>query len=141
MATDASRNGEPITAINVTPLVDITLVLLIIFMVTAKLIVSHRSLNIDLPKAASGDTVQEIFSLALLPSGATQVDGREIDTDDALVELARGARAKHRDLRAVIQADGSVPHRRVMRVLELLRHAGISKIGFAVVPQPAPSKP
>jgi len=139
MASKTSRNGEPITGINITPLVDITLVLLIIFMVTAKLIVSNRSLNVDLPKAASGDTVQEIFSLALLPSGVIQVNGRDVDGDDELVELARRARA-HRDLRAVIQADGSVPHRRVMHVLDLLRQAGVSKIGFAVVPQRLPTK-
>jgi biopolymer transport protein ExbD len=140
MASKTSRNGEPITGINITPLVDITLVLLIIFMVTAKLIVSNRSLNVDLPKAASRDTVQEIFSLALLPSGVIQVNGRDVDGDDELVELARRARAAHRDLRAVIQADGSVPHRRVMHVLDLLRQAGVSKIGFAVVPQRLPTK-
>jgi biopolymer transport protein ExbD len=141
MAHSTSTRGQPIVGINVTPLVDITLVLLIIFMVTAKLIVNHQSLNVDLPKAASGDTVQEIFSLVLLPSGAIQVDGRDIRGDDQLVELAHRARAANRGLRAVIQADGSVQHRRVMHVLDLLRQAGVSRVGFAVVPLDAPSKP
>jgi len=69
----SSRPNAPITGINVTPLVDITLVLLVIFMVTAKLVVS-RALPMDLPKAATGGEVQQIFSVSLLANGTRQVD-------------------------------------------------------------------
>jgi biopolymer transport protein ExbD len=55
--TSRGRSGA-ITGINVTPLVDITLVLLIVFMVTAKLIVNNKGLPIDLPKAATGGEVR-----------------------------------------------------------------------------------
>src|SRR5437868_2486881 len=79
-------NDDPddaITGINVTPLVDITLVLLIIFMVTAKIIVS-QSVPLDLPKAASGTEVQVVFSVVLAADGSTQVDSKPVPTDDAI---------------------------------------------------------
>jgi biopolymer transport protein ExbD len=131
--------GGAITNINVTPLVDITLVLLIVFMVTAKLIVSHVALPVDLPKAATGNDVQEILSVVLATSGATQVNGGTVAGDDDILPLARTAQAGNGDLRAVIKADGDVPHRRVMHVLDLLRQAGVSKIGFGVTPAPSAS--
>jgi biopolymer transport protein ExbD len=136
--TPRSAHG-PITAINVTPLVDVTLVLLIIFMVTAKLIVSHNALPLDLPKAASGGELQEIFSVVLSADGAAQVNGEPLSTDDEILARARGARLSHPDVRAVIRADGTVQHRRVMHVLDLLRLAGLSRIGFAVTPTPVSS--
>jgi biopolymer transport protein ExbD len=131
--------GGAITGINVTPLVDITLVLLVVFMVTAKLIVSHSALQLDLPKAATGSEVQEILSIAIAADGTTQVDGTTVSIDDEILRRARSSFAKNRDLRAVIRADGDVPHRRVMRVLDLLRLAGVSKIGFGVTPLPSAS--
>jgi biopolymer transport protein ExbD len=70
----ANKPSAPITGINVTPLVDITLVLLIIFMVTPKLVVS-RALPLDLPKAATGSEVQQVFALSLAADGSTFVNG------------------------------------------------------------------
>jgi len=131
-------NGA-ITGINVTPLVDITLVLLIVFMVTAKLIVNHDAMPVDLPKAASGSEQQEIFSVVLAADGQAQINGEKVASDEDTLPRARAAQAQNRDLRAVIKADGTVQHSRVMHVLDLLRLAGVSKIGFAVVPAPAPS--
>src|SRR6266550_2431309 len=109
---------EGIVGINVTPLVDITLVLLIIFMVTAKIIVS-QSVPLDLPKAASGTEVQVVFSIVLAADGTTQVDSRAIAGDDGILGLAREAHQKNNDLRAVIKADSAVPHGRVIHVLDL----------------------
>src|SRR5215212_10170414 len=88
-----------ISDINVTPLVDIMLVLLIIFMVTAKIIVS-QSLPLDLPKAAAGQEVQLVFGLELTAGGETFVDGKKVPSDDAILPLAREAQAKNNDLRA-----------------------------------------
>jgi|SRR6188768_378987 len=128
-----NKPNAPITGINVTPLVDITLVLLVIFMVTAKLVMS-RALPMDLPKAASGGEVQQIFSLSLRADGTTQVDGVPSDRDEVVLGRARAALARNSDLRAVVQADGSVPHRRVMHALDVLRQAGLSRIAFGVSP-------
>jgi biopolymer transport protein ExbD len=130
-ASSRSSNGA-ITGINVTPLVDITLVLLIIFMVTAKLVVRRDAMTLDLPKAATGTEVQEMFSIAILTDGSLRLDGQPIG-DSALRERASAALAANKDLRAVIQAEGAVPHRTVMHVLDLLRQTGIAKVGFGVV--------
>ena len=132
-----SQNQEDgiITDINVTPLVDITLVLLIIFMVTAKIIVS-QSLPMDLPKAAQGQDVQLVFGLELHANGDTLIDGKRIPNDDAILPMAKEAQAKNSELRAVIRADTSVKHGRVIRALDLLKQAGVSKIAFGVSPIP-----
>src|SRR5580700_8848755 len=122
-----------VSGINVTPLVDITLVLLIIFMVTAKLIVS-QSLPLDLPKAANGQDIQMIFGVELHANGDTIVNGRKIPTDDAVLPLAKEELAKTPDLRAVIRADTTVQHGRVITVLDLLKTGGVTKIAFGVAP-------
>jgi biopolymer transport protein ExbD len=127
----SSKPSAPITGINVTPLVDITLVLLIIFMVTAKLVVS-RAMPMDLPKAATGGEVQSVFSVALRAEGGTFVNGAAVGDDLALLVSARKALADNAELRAVVQADGDVSHRRVLHALDLLRQAGISRVAFGV---------
>jgi biopolymer transport protein ExbD len=131
---------DAITGINVTPLVDITLVLLIIFMVTAKIIVS-QSVPLDLPKAASGTDVQVVFSVVLAADGTTQVDGKPVVNDDAIMALGRAAHDKNNELRAVIKADSSVPHGRVIHVLDLLKQGGVAKIAFGVTPVPPVGAP
>ncbi|MBX3211750.1 MAG: biopolymer transporter ExbD [Labilithrix sp.] len=133
MGGGSQETDEPITGINVTPLVDIVLVLLIIFMVTAKLIVS-QSVPLDLPKAATGQDIQTVFSVVLAADGTTQVDSKTVPGDDAILGLARAAREKNAELRAVIKADTSVPHGRVIHVLDLLKQAQVAKIAFGVQP-------
>jgi biopolymer transport protein ExbD len=124
---------EAITGINVTPLVDIVLVLLIIFMVTAKLIVS-KSVPLDLPKAATGSDIQTVFSVVLAADGTTQVDSKTVPSDDVILGMARSAHDKNSELRAVIKADAAVPHGRVIHVLDLLKQAQVGKIAFGVQP-------
>jgi biopolymer transport protein ExbD len=133
MAGGAQESDDSITGINVTPLVDVTLVLLIIFMVTAKIIVS-QSIPLDLPKAANGGETQVIFSIVLAANGAAQVDSQAIPNDEAILQLASDAHAKNPDLRAVIKADSAVPHGRVIHVLDLLKTAKVAKIAFGVTP-------
>ena len=125
---------DAITGINVTPLVDITLVLLIIFMVTTK-IVMNSSVPLDLPKAATGTSdVQVVFSIVMAADGRALVDGKAIPNDDAILQLAREAATQHPDLRAVIKADAAVTHGRVIHVLDLLKQAHVNKIAFGVTP-------
>ncbi len=131
MAGGTIDDDDGITGINVVPLVDITLVLLIIMMVTAKIIVS-QSVPMDLPKASSGQNVQMIFAVQLHKNGDVFVDQKKLPNDDAILGLAREARSKDEDLRAVIQADQAVTHGRVIKVLDLLKTAGVAKIAFGV---------
>lgn len=135
MAGGASQDDDDglISAINVTPLVDVVLVLLIIFMVTARIIHS-QGLPMDLPKAAKGDPIQTIFSVELTADGKTVVDSQPVSDDESIQQLAKAGRTENPDLRAVIRADTKVEHGRVIHVLDLLKRAGISKIAFAVSP-------
>jgi biopolymer transport protein ExbD len=142
MAGGASDEDDGlIDNINVTPLVDVTLVLLIIFMVTAKIIVS-QGMPMDLPKAAHGEQMQTVFSVELSADGKTRIDSNIVPNDEVVGRLAQDAKARNKDLRAVIRADQKVEHGRVIHVLDLLKRAGIAKIAFAVTPVPeAPAAP
>jgi biopolymer transport protein ExbD len=135
MAANSSSSDDDglIAGINVTPLVDVTLVLLIIFMVTAKIIVS-QGMPMDLPKAASGESLQTVFSVELSADGKTRVDSNVVPSDEAVGKLAQDAKSRNKELRAVIRADQKVEHGRVIHVLDLLKRAGVGKIAFAVTP-------
>ena len=131
-------DGDIIAGINVTPLVDITLVLLIIFIVTAKIIVAP-AVPLDLPQAAKTEEVQVVLSVILPVKGATLVNGEVVTNDGALADRARTALGRDADLRAVVQADGAVPHRRVIAVLDALKSAGVTRIAFGAVPLEGPA--
>lgn len=122
-----------ISEINVTPMVDVVLVLLIIFIVTARIIVA-QGIPMDLPQAAKSDELQTIFSVELTADGKTFVDSKAVAGDPAIAKLAEQAKTKTKDLRAVIRADKKVEHGRVIGVLDLLKRSGVSKIAFAVSP-------
>lgn len=133
MAGGSNDEDGLISGINVTPLVDVMMVLLVIFMVTAKIIVS-QGMPMDLPKAATGQNIETIFSVALTADGKTEVNSKPVANDDAIGPLAKQARGEHPDLRAVIRADRKVTHGRVIHVLDLLKQNGVAKIAFAVTP-------
>jgi biopolymer transport protein TolR len=141
MASAPQNGGAIIAGINVTPLVDVTLVLLIIFIVTAKIIVTP-AVPLDLPRASQSEELQTVFSVVLPTTGATLVNGDPAADDQALLRLARKALLDAPELRAVINADGAVPHRRVIHTLDLLKTAGIARVAFgALPPEPVPPEP
>lgn len=135
MAGGASSDDDEglISAINITPMVDVVLVLLVIFMVTAR-IIHAQGMPMDLPKAASGESIQTIFSVELSADGKTFVDSEPVPNDAGISKLAEEGKKKNPDLRAVIRADQKVEHGRVIHVLDLLKRAGVAKIAFAVAP-------
>jgi len=135
MASAGLRRGGIIQGINVTPLVDIVLVLLVIFIVTAKIVVTP-AVPLDLPKATQSQDLQTVFSVLLPAQGPLSVDG-EVLGDAALVERARAALARDPQLRAVIQADREVSHGRVIGVLDSLQAAGLSRVAFGAERAPA----
>lgn len=133
MAGGTNARRGIIAGINVTPLVDVTLVLLIIFIVTAKIVVAP-AVPLDLPRASQGQDVQVIFSVLLPSDGSLLVDGTPVASRDVLEGRARAALGENTDLRAVIQADGAVPHREVVSVLDTLKRAGVTRIAFGALP-------
>jgi len=132
MSAPSSSNG-PIISINITPLVDIALVLLIIFIVTAKLVVTP-AVPLDLPQASKSEEVQTILSIIVSAKGELLANGTPISNDDALTALARDHLRRDPQLRVVIAADGAVAHRRVIGVLDRLRVAGVVRVAFGVTP-------
>jgi biopolymer transport protein ExbD len=143
MAGAASRfedddAGRMITEINVTPLVDITLVLLIIFMVTASYIV-NPSIKVDLPKAASGtDQTRTTLAVTLTKDGRLYLNG-ELSDEAKVVGQIASELPKNSDLQAIIAADKIVPHGSVVHIIDLVRRAGVRK--FAINVDSSPSAP
>ena len=123
--------GRMIVDINVTPLVDITLVLLIIFMVTASLIV-NPAIKVDLPKAASGtEQVKTTLALTLTKDGALFLNG-ERSSDDAVVKYIGGELPKNPELQAIIAADRSVSHGDVVHVIDLVKRTGVHRFAINI---------
>jgi len=125
--------------INVTPLVDITLVLLIIFMVATPLIVNNPSIKMDLPRAVAADpTAKTSLALALRrnPAGGYQlfVNG-EAGDDGRVRELVPGLLARSPDLQANIAADKGVAYGDVVHVVDLVKSLGVHR--FALETDPA----
>ncbi len=158
MAGAVENQDDMITGINVVPLVDIVLVLLIIFMVTANFI-AKPAIDMELPKADSGEAKERNqFSLLLGRNGETAIGERRVEeagidaefqrvinefkeekrsnieaeggsvTDNMLDVMASN------ELTMIIQADAQVPHGRVIKFIDRARLAGITKYAFNVDP-------
>ena len=134
MAGVTQENGGAIVGINVTPLVDIVLVLLIVLIVTARIVVAP-AVPLDLPKATTSEQLQVVLSVVVPISGPVLVNGVAAPDDDAFLARARDAIAQNADVRAVINADGATVHRRVIHALDLLRQAGMARIAFGALPE------
>lgn len=92
------------------------------------------------PSTPRGSDIVTVFSVVLAADGSARVDDKSVASDDAIGPLAKEAREKNPELRAVIKADSAVSHGRVIHVLDLLKLAQISKIAFGVQPMdPAPA--
>ena len=127
---DDDGGQNMITDINVTPLVDITLVLLIIFMVTASLIV-NPGIKVDLPKAASGtETSKSTLALTLNKEGVLFLNGEKSD-DAGVVRFIGSELPKNPDLQAIIAADKVVPHGDVIHVIDLVKRSGVHKFAIS----------
>jgi len=136
MASATPRRSGIIEGINVTPLVDITLVLLIIFIVTAKIVVTP-AVPLDLPRADGAEELQTVLSVVVPRDGAMLVDGEPI-TVDGLVVRARAVLTEHPDARAVISADQAASHGRVIAILDALSEGGLTHVAFGALRPDAP---
>jgi biopolymer transport protein ExbD len=120
-----------IADINITPFVDIILVVLIIFMVTASTIV-QSSIKVNLPDAATGEATESTsLGLTLLTDGTMLLDGEFIDADGLRVRL-RQARDESEDIVCLIAADRAVAHGRVIWLIDLIRSEGIAKFALNI---------
>jgi biopolymer transport protein ExbD len=133
MAGSANTDDdEIISAINVTPLVDIVLVLLIVLMVTSSYLV-NKSINVELPKAATGEATTPTLSISLDVAGKLYLDGQATD-EAALQQRIHAAYATDHDVKAVISADGRVTHAQVVAIIDLLRREKVTKFAINTSP-------
>jgi len=127
----ASNDEEPITAINVTPLVDVSLVLVIILMVTTPMM-SQSRLSVTLPKAATDEHKNEEYvTITIDNKGATSVNEKQVYTPKELEQTIAIKLAKTNDKVVIIKADNDVDHGTVIDVMDAAKKSKPRKIYFA----------
>jgi biopolymer transport protein TolR len=125
--------AKPFSDINVTPLVDVMLVLLVIFILTAPLLTSAIRLDLPQSKAAQGGEAPESLSLSLTASGELFVNDKPTALAELPTELARLATQKP-NLEVQLRVDQAVPYGQVLELMGLAQQAGLSRIGFVTAP-------
>jgi len=129
MGAKAGDSQDVISDINMVPLIDIILVVLIIFMVTAPALIKP-SVDVNLPEAASGDeTTPSLLNIAITVDGVVMLNNEEVDEDE-LKNLAKAEVERNQDVQAVIIADRDLPYGQVIRVLDWAKSQGVKN--FAV---------
>ena len=131
---ERTPGAQPMSDINMTPLIDVMLVLLVIFMITAPLMTS--SLKLDLPKtdaAQPGDTPLFI-SVALDRDGRTFVGDEAVDAAEFARRVAAAAQ-RNPQTEVQLRADKAVPYGRVAELIGTVQKAGLTRIGFITDPE------
>ena len=127
----ADSGEDAITGINITPLVDVVLVVLIIFMATAPMI-ARRALKVDLPKAGKSDKVAtEALPITLDGSRRLAIGGRSVSLDELRKLLAAAVTARP-DQAVTLSADQALAYGEVAELLDAVRSAGVRKVGLEV---------
>jgi biopolymer transport protein ExbD len=129
---NSSQENSMMSEINVTPLVDVMLVLLVVFIITAPLL-APQSLRINLPKTDAvqqNDKPQKV-SLVVDAQGNLELDQRHMDDRSLATTLHQHAADPQFQLQ--IEADDAVPYGRVAELMALAQHAGISKLSFLTI--------
>ena len=132
---EAKKPAKPMSEINMTPLIDVMLVLLVIFMVTAPLMTS--SLRLDLPQAQGAESEsRDPLNLALDAKGQAYLDEQPLD-EAALKDRLQEAARRNAQAEVQLRADRAVPYGRVAELLALLQESGLTRIGFITELPPA----
>ena len=126
-----SQRYKPMADINVTPMVDVMLVLLVIMIVSAQYIVS-QSIKVELPKAASAsESVASVAAVTLTKDGKVFYNQEPLNEGE-LVNHFKSAIAGNKDLNLIVSADKEVQHGRVVHVIDLAKLEGIVKFAINV---------
>lgn len=130
MGASFNKDDEAIADINITPFVDIILVVLIIFMVTTPIIM-NPGIKIQLPKAASGEeTKQTKLNVSISKDGKILLNGA-VENDNSLGQKVKDLVAKNKEIQAIIAADKDVAHGTVIRVIDIVKSNGVSKFAIS----------
>ncbi|WP_326543617.1 ExbD/TolR family protein [Pseudorhodoferax sp.] len=133
---ERTQGAQPISDINVTPLVDVMLVLVVIFILTAPLLAS--SIRLDLPRSegATPGSAREAVTVVVDAAGQAYLDDQPL-AQSALAERLRRIGAERPDTEVQLRADAAVPYGRVVEVMGAANAAGLSRIGFVTEPPAA----
>ena len=137
---ERTKGAEPVSEINVTPMVDVMLVLLVIFILTAPLMTS--SIKLDLPKtdAAKAAETPKFVTLVVDKTGQTFLNDQPIALQALKISLKQTA-AQNPDTEVQLRADEAVPYGKVVEVMGAAQKAGLNRIGFvADAPASAPDQ-
>jgi biopolymer transport protein ExbD/biopolymer transport protein TolR len=134
---ERNAGAQPLSEINMTPLIDVMLVLLVIFIITAPLIGS--SLKLDLPRAEGGSPGEApaFVALAIDSEGRLFIDDQAASREQ-VVERVRDAARRNPDTEVQLRADQRVPYGRVAELIGWVQQAGLSRIGFVTEAAPKP---
>ncbi len=132
---DPGNQPQPMAEINTTPLVDVMLVLLVIFIITAPLLTHAIRLDLPAARAPAAPEAPGSITLSIDPSGAVFWDEEPVATLDALDERFRQAAARRPQPELRLRADRETRYRRIAEVMASAQQAGIEKIGFVTDPR------
>ena len=127
---DSNSDDSMISGINVTPLVDVVLVLLVVLMVTATYLAA-RTIPVDLPKGVTGEPTGVTLAITVDEQGRTFLDGESV-SDEVLRQKVRKARAADPEVRAILAADRDTRHKNVVNVIDLLRQERVNRFAINV---------
>ncbi|AEG91294.1 ExbD/TolR family protein [Ramlibacter tataouinensis] len=125
--------AQPMSEINVTPLVDVMLVLVVIFIVTAPLLASSVRLDLPSTEAAQPGDASASISVAIDARGQLFVQDKPVTAPQLAQQLAEAAR-RNPDTEVQLRADQAVPYGRVVEVMGAAQQAGLNRIGFVAEP-------
>jgi biopolymer transport protein TolR len=131
---ERTRGAEPFSDINVTPLVDVMLVLVVIFIITAPLLAS--ALRLDLPSSGAATPAKAAVAVTVVldSSGSLMLDGRAVTPAELTQGLVQAAR-RNPETEVQLRADQSVHYGRVVEVMGAAQQAGLNRIGFVAEPK------
>ena len=131
MAFQQSGDDDEISNINITPMVDIMLVLLVIFMVTANFL-KKESININLPKVTASDpNIAESVQIAVTKEGKVLLEGDEVNSEKLVNTLSKKSKLRP-NMRVTLSADERLSYGSLAQVMGLIRKSGVTKIALSV---------
>jgi|YNPNPStandDraft_1061719.scaffolds.fasta_scaffold28194_2 biopolymer transport protein TolR len=124
-----SGNSKLMSTINVTPLVDVMLVLLVIFMVTSPMMIQSIDVNLPETKTAVAKTSEDPVTLTIDKGGVIYIDDKKLEKSN-MKSFLENLFKYRRNKEVIVRADKSVPYGNVIELLDMLREIGITKIGM-----------
>ncbi|MDO8319529.1 biopolymer transporter ExbD [Rhodoferax sp.] len=134
---DRSLGASPMSDINMTPLIDVMLVLVVIFIITAPLLASSIKLDLPTTEAAKAGDAPQSVTVVVDAVGQTYLQDRVVALDELVRQLQLLAQANPQT-EVLLRADKTVPYGRIVEVMGAAQTAGLSRIGF-VADAPAPA--